>query len=203
MSQAKIRLTNVSPIEEKQEDLEGDSRPDDIFPIRMASVVRVSKLPVIEQTSNIAVNVYKKVKKSNCVFNWSLKKAESTVSKAVKSTEPVVLRLRTPITKVDGLLCVGLDYIEAKVPGIKLPAHEMYANAKQFVTDCAQPCVNCAGAVKGLGVRTLVALRRCVCGRGQYGDYDGQDDEVLILHSVPGETADVSTTEVPASTIRT
>lgn len=72
MSQAKIRLTNVSPIEEKQEDLQGDSRPDDIFPIRMASVVRVSKLPVIEQTSNIAVNVYKKVKVSPLTVNFHI-----------------------------------------------------------------------------------------------------------------------------------
>jgi perilipin-2 len=63
---------------------------------------------------------------ANRVFNWSLKKAEFTVSKAAKSTAPVVLKLQTPILKVDSLLCAGLDFVEAKVPAVKLPPHQVY-----------------------------------------------------------------------------
>jgi hypothetical protein len=66
------------------------------------------------------------LQKHNCVVNWSFKKVECAVSMAAKSTAPVVLRLETPIMKMDNLACAALDYVEAKVPAVKLPPHQVY-----------------------------------------------------------------------------
>ena len=54
-----------------------------------------------------------------------MRKAESTASKVANVTEPVLLKLQGPIGIVDGVLCVGLDYVERKVPSVKLPPNEV------------------------------------------------------------------------------
>lgn len=59
--------------------------------------------------------------------------AESTVHKAVDISKPiagpVVHKLEGPIKTVDGILCSGLDYIEAKIPAVKLPPGEVNINS--------------------------------------------------------------------------
>jgi perilipin-2 len=64
-------------------------------------------------------------KGANSFFNWSLKKAESTASKVANVTAPVLIKLQGPIGTLDGVLCVGLDYVENKVPAVKLPPNEV------------------------------------------------------------------------------
>ncbi|XP_023720376.1 lipid storage droplets surface-binding protein 1-like [Cryptotermes secundus] len=132
-------------------------------PILMKSVERVSKLPVVEETVKIAMNVYGKLKGANCIFNWSLKKVEYTAAKAAESTAPLVLRLQRQIEIVDGLLCIGLDYVEWNIPAVKLPPSQMYENAKQCVSKCAQRCGNCSNAVMDCTASKLQKLRR-ICG---------------------------------------
>lgn len=65
----------------------------------------------------------------NSVTNWTFQTAEDTVHKAVDIGKPIVApvvhRLEHPIKKVDGYLCTGLDYVESKVPAVKLPPGEV------------------------------------------------------------------------------
>lgn len=62
---------------------------------------------------------------SNTYINYALQTAESTVQTAVEKitplAQPVVSHLEGPIKKVDSVLCTGLDYVETKVPCVKLP----------------------------------------------------------------------------------
>jgi hypothetical protein len=37
----------------------------------------------------------------------------------------VLIKLQGPIGTLDGVLCVGLDYVESKVPAVKLPPNEV------------------------------------------------------------------------------
>jgi hypothetical protein len=47
----------------QQDQLAGDTRPDaTVRTVRMTSVARVSKFPVIEESLKIATNIYKKTK---------------------------------------------------------------------------------------------------------------------------------------------
>lgn len=65
----------------------------------------------------------------NTVTNWTLSTAENTAHKAVEIAKPyatpIITQLKEPIQKVDGLLCTGLDYVEEKVPAVKLPPGEV------------------------------------------------------------------------------
>lgn len=66
---------------------------------------------------------------SNQYINWTLSTAESTMNTAVEKitplATPVAARLEGPIKKVDSMLCTGLDYVETKVPCVKLPPGEV------------------------------------------------------------------------------
>lgn len=57
-----------------------------------------------------------------------MKKAESTALKVANVTAPVLIKLQGPIGTLDGVLCVGLDYVERKVPAVKLPPNEVGLN---------------------------------------------------------------------------
>jgi hypothetical protein len=60
------------------------------------------------------------------MINWTLSTAESTVSKAVEHAIPVAEKMEKTLKRVDTLLCSSLDYVEAKVPAVKLPPHEVH-----------------------------------------------------------------------------
>lgn len=62
---------------------------------------------------------------ANLFFNWSLKKAESAVSKVANITAPVLLKIEGPMRKVDNFLLGGMDYVESKVPAVKLSPKEV------------------------------------------------------------------------------
>ncbi|KAK9702600.1 Perilipin family [Popillia japonica] len=97
--------------------------------INLEAVNRISKLPIVETTIDTATNIYTKVKDYNTVTNWTLSTAENTAHKAVEIAKPyatpIITQLKEPIQKVDGLLCTGLDYVEEKVPAVKLPPGEV------------------------------------------------------------------------------
>jgi hypothetical protein len=54
-----------------------------------------------------------------------VRKAESTALKVANVTAPVLIKLQGPIGTLDGVLCVGLDYVERKLPAVKLPPNEV------------------------------------------------------------------------------
>ncbi|KRT85683.1 hypothetical protein AMK59_663, partial [Oryctes borbonicus] len=111
--------------------------------VNLEAVNRITKLPIVESTLETATNIYTKVKDYNTVTNWTFSTAENTAHKAVEIAKPyatpIVTQLKEPIQKVDGLLCTGLDYVEEKIPAVKLPPCElflqMYAGAKGIVTN--------------------------------------------------------------------
>ncbi|KAK9702602.1 Perilipin family [Popillia japonica] len=120
--------------------------------INLEAVNRISKLPIVETTIDTATNIYTKVKDYNTVTNWTLSTAENTAHKAVEIAKPyatpIITQLKEPIQKVDGLLCTGLDYVEEKVPAVKLPPGElflqMYSGAKDLVTNTVGTSVETA-----------------------------------------------------------
>lgn len=66
----------------------------------------------------------------NRLTYWTCSTAENVVNKAVAVGKPiavpVVIKLDRPIKTIDGLLCSGLDYVENKVPSVKLPPKEVH-----------------------------------------------------------------------------
>jgi hypothetical protein len=111
--------------------------------INMESVNRLSKLPMVESTLSTSKNIYDKVKDFNSLTNWTISTAENTVHRAVEVGKPyaapVVHSLEGPLRKVDDMLCSGLDYVEAKVPSVKLPAGEfifqLYSSTKDYISN--------------------------------------------------------------------
>ncbi|KAF7277736.1 lipid storage droplets surface-binding protein 2-like isoform X2 [Rhynchophorus ferrugineus] len=127
-------------------------------PTCMESVNRIVKLPAVEQTIQTVHDIYGKVKDYNNLTNWTLQTAEDTVNKAVTVGKPyatpVIKNLEGPIKKVDDVLCTGLDYVEAKVPAVKLPPKEIYTSTKDYVTSHVNPAVESAKAYVEPAVKT-------------------------------------------------
>lgn len=124
----------------------------------LESVNRISKLPVVESTIQTATSLYEKVKEYNNVTHWTLSTAENTVNKAVEVGKPiatpVIRNLEGPIKKVDDALCTGLDYIESKVPAVKLPPGEIYNSTKDYVQNTVTPAVESAYSYAEPAVKT-------------------------------------------------
>ncbi|XP_030766554.1 lipid storage droplets surface-binding protein 1-like isoform X3 [Sitophilus oryzae] len=135
-------------------------------PTCMESVNRIAKLPAVEQTIQTVHGIYEKVKDFNSVTNWTLQTAEDTVHKAVEVGKPyatpVIEKLEGPIKKVDGVLCSGLDYVENKVPAVKLPPKELilqiYNTTKDYVSSHVSPAVETAKHIAEPAVNTAKGL---------------------------------------------
>ncbi|XP_059488880.1 lipid storage droplets surface-binding protein 2-like isoform X3 [Neocloeon triangulifer] len=100
--------------------------------IPLEAVHRIAKLPMVESSISIANDVYSRVKESNAMINWTLSTAESTMSKAAEHAIPVAEKMEKHLKRVDSLLCSSLDYVEAKVPAVKLPPHELMEKASEL-----------------------------------------------------------------------
>ncbi|KAF5291221.1 hypothetical protein FQR65_LT11456 [Abscondita terminalis] len=116
--------------------------------IHMESINRLAQLPTVEQTVQVATSIYSVVKDCSAITNWSLSTAESTAYKTIQIGKPIVSQFEGPIKRVDDLLCSGLDYVEDKVPAVKLPPGEIffqiYTNTKDYVNSKIQPAVKTA-----------------------------------------------------------
>ncbi|KAK9870274.1 hypothetical protein WA026_006361 [Henosepilachna vigintioctopunctata] len=123
-----------------------------LAPTCMVSVNRIVKLPVVESSIQTATNVYEKVKDLNGYTKWGFETFENTIQSVVETGKPyaipVVQKLDGPIKKVDSVLCTGLDYVESKVPAVKLPPGEilsqLYTCTKGYVHDNVTPKVESA-----------------------------------------------------------
>jgi len=128
----------------------------------MESVNRIVKLPVVEQTLQTAQNIYGKVKDYNSVTNWTLQTAENTAQMAYDVTKPyatpVIKNFEGPIKKVDDVLCSGLDYVETKVPAVKMPPMELilqiYNATKEYYNTHVTPAVETAVSYAEPAVKT-------------------------------------------------
>jgi len=127
--------------------------------ITMESVNRVSEIPVIKSTVQMAQDLYGKVKDYHPTVNSVLSTAESSVkhaSEAVAST--VASKFEGPIKNLDTMLCNSLDYVEEKVPAIKLPPAQMYENTKNAIVSSVEPAIDCVCAIKEYGIERVASI---------------------------------------------
>ncbi|KAK9509738.1 hypothetical protein O3M35_006988 [Rhynocoris fuscipes] len=125
---------------------------------KMESVNRVAQLPLVESTVNMCCNIYDKVKESNAIVNSVLTTAEEKVKQAGETAQPLTAKLEGPIKKVDSMLCTGLDFVEEKVPCIKLPPGELYENTKNAISSTVEPAINAAGALAHQGAQKVASF---------------------------------------------
>nr|XP_012140335.1 PREDICTED: lipid storage droplets surface-binding protein 1 isoform X3 [Megachile rotundata] len=120
--------------------------------LHFESVVRITSLPIVENSIHIAGSVYDRIKRSNYLMSWSLCTAEQSLAIATASAKPAIYALNGPITTIDQLLCKGIDIVEQRVPAIHLPPHLMYCNARAYVNNkIVRPVLMRAGSVKQIG----------------------------------------------------
>lgn len=167
-------------------------------PTCLTSVNRIAKLPAVEQTIQTVHDIYEKVKDYNSVTNWTLQTAEDTVNKAVEVGKPyatpVIKNLEGPIKKVDDVLCSGLDYVETKVPAVKLPPKEIYTNTKDYVSSHVSPAVETAKSYAEPAVKTAKDLIEPVVENVKH-----KVDELIHRHPEQAEEPENANTTPSAS----
>ncbi|EZA55190.1 hypothetical protein DMN91_001455 [Ooceraea biroi] len=157
------------------------------------SVARISSLPIVESGIHIAGNVYRKIKRSNSLMNWSLDTAEQSLAIATATAKPAIFALHGPITTIDQLLCKGIDIVEQRVPVVHLPPHLMYLNTRDYVNNkFVRPVLLRAGSVKQIGSQAANAAA------------DRLDDALTVAdkyvdHYLPADPSDKVVNEVNPS----
>nr|XP_050844111.1 lipid storage droplets surface-binding protein 1-like isoform X2 [Vespula vulgaris] len=116
------------------------------------SIMKLSSLPIVESSIHIAGHVYKRIKSSNYLMNWSLDAAEQSLALAAASAKPAIYTFNGPIMTIDQLLCKGIDIVEHRVPAVHIPPQQMYWNTREYVANkILRPVLMRAGSVKQIG----------------------------------------------------
>jgi perilipin-2 len=154
----------------------------------------------VESGIHIAGNVYRKIKRSNSLMNWSLDTAEQSLAIATATARPAIFALNGPITTIDQLLCKGIDIVEQRVPAVHLPPHLIYLNTREYVSKkIVKPVLMRAGSVKQIGNQAANAAADRLDGALTVADK-------YVDRYLPGDPADkdeVSPTESVSKTKRT
>lgn len=129
-------------------------------PVKLEIFHKLYEIPLIGSSIDLTLSIYNRVRTSNCLSYRVLKTAEKTAVVIRHKTEPIVNLVRTPLTKIDYVLCASLDIVEDKVPCIMLPPGQMVRNTAGFIKDvCTGRCAfNC---VKGTCKFTKKQLVNC------------------------------------------
>ncbi|KAK1120426.1 hypothetical protein K0M31_012406 [Melipona bicolor] len=168
------------------------------------SVTRISNLPIVEYSINIAGNAYARIKRSNSLVDWSLCTAENSFAIATASAKPIanaISVLNGPITTIDQLLCKGIDIVEQRVPAVHLPPHLMYRSAREYVNvKIVRPVLTRAESVKEIGSQAANAAADRLDGALTVADK-------YVDHYLPADVTDgvddVSSSESVSKTKRT
>ena len=161
--------------------------------LHFESVARISSLPIVENSINMAGNVYDRIKRSNSLMNWSLGTAEQSLAIATASAKPAIHVLNGPITTIDHLLCKGIDIVEQRVPAVHLPPHLMYCNAREYVSNkIVRPVLMRAGSVTQIGSQAANAAADRLDGALTVADK-------YVDHYLPADPADKVADEVAIS----
>ncbi|XP_011689799.1 PREDICTED: perilipin-1-like [Wasmannia auropunctata] len=103
----------------------------------MVCTRRLLGLPVFATVTSAFCGAYTAVRGSHETVATLLGYAENGMRAGLEFASPVTGRvaglLETPLKSVDGAVCVGLDFVEEKVPSVKLPPGEIYSNVKDGV----------------------------------------------------------------------
>lgn len=98
---------------------------------------RLLDLPIFATVTSAFCNVYFIVKDSHESVALILDGAENGMRMGLDFASPVTDKiagtLETPLKYVDNAVCVGLDFVEEKMPSVKLPPGEIYENMKNSV----------------------------------------------------------------------
>ncbi|KAF6204229.1 hypothetical protein GE061_002569 [Apolygus lucorum] len=117
---------------------------------KLASLDRISKIPVVESGFEYASGAYTKLKRSNSLVTWSLDTVEGRLTSMVVKSFPL---LELPIGVVDSLVCKTLDEVEQRVPAINYPPEQLMTITKDMVTSkIVQPVLRRADSVKQFSV---------------------------------------------------
>ncbi|XP_012217899.1 perilipin-1-like [Linepithema humile] len=100
----------------------------------MVCTCRLLGLPIFATVRSAFSNAYSVVKDSHESVAFVLGGAEDGMRAGLDFASPVTNRiadtLETPLKYVDNAVCVGLDFVEEKMPSVKLPPGEIYENMK-------------------------------------------------------------------------
>ncbi|XP_050466864.1 perilipin-1-like [Cataglyphis hispanica] len=103
----------------------------------MTCTRRLLALPVFASVSSALRNAYVITKNSHESIAAILSSAEDGVRAGCEFTSPVTGKiadvLETPFKTIDNAVCVGLDFVEEKIPSVKLPPDQIYASMKDGV----------------------------------------------------------------------
>ncbi|CAH1408359.1 unnamed protein product [Nezara viridula] len=102
---------------------------------------KLKEIPLVECAYNTSTDVYKKVKESNGLLEWTLQSAEGAFMTALEVVAPVANKLQQPIQVVDDTLCKGLDVLQEKVPIVKEPPAQIVETAKTKVSQLSASTV--------------------------------------------------------------
>lgn len=120
-------------------------------------MVRVQNIPLVETGIKTAETIYNRVKLSNSLFNWYFTTIENVGNNALETFMPVVQLAEGPLTRIDQVVCKGLDLVEQRVPGVYLPPEMMYWNTKEYMADhFVKPVVKRANSVAKISNAVLL-----------------------------------------------
>ena len=98
---------------------------------------RLMNLPIIASFNSSISEAYTSVKTSNSTVEKILNHTEDGLNEGAKIVSPVALKigetLEEPLKTIDSAICHGLDYLEEKVPSVKLPPGELYENVGEYI----------------------------------------------------------------------
>uniref|UniRef100_A0A1E1X7U9 Perilipin-2 n=1 Tax=Amblyomma aureolatum TaxID=187763 RepID=A0A1E1X7U9_9ACAR len=109
-------------------------------------VTRLSELPAVTSLWETAAQSYARAKANPGLLAYAIGTAEKSAAVALASSKPVMDKLATPISFVDGLACKGLDKLEEVYPDVKKNAPE------QIVSDAVEYGRKKYGDVKDYGI---------------------------------------------------
>lgn len=100
----------------------------------MTCTGRLLALPVFASVSTALCNAYAITKNSHESVAAILGSAENGMRAGLEFASPVTGKianvLETPFKAIDNAVCVGLDFVEEKMPSVKLPPDQIYASMK-------------------------------------------------------------------------
>ncbi|XP_014273197.1 lipid storage droplets surface-binding protein 1 [Halyomorpha halys] len=120
---------------------------------KLKSIQRISKIPVLETSFNIATGIYGKLKHSNRLMQWGFGTVEDVTNFAIDTSFNALPMLELPLTVMDNIVCKGLDTVQQRVPAINYPPEKILTKTKSYVAEnIVQPVLKRADSVKQLGL---------------------------------------------------
>uniref|UniRef100_A0A6G5AEJ7 Putative perilipin-2 n=1 Tax=Rhipicephalus microplus TaxID=6941 RepID=A0A6G5AEJ7_RHIMP len=121
-------------------------------------VNRLSELPAVTSLWETAAQSYARAKANPGLLAFAIGTVERSAAMAFASSKPVVDKLATPISIVDGLACMGLDKLEEVYPDVKKKPHD------QIMTDAVEYGRKKYGDVKDYGITKINDIRSVSAG---------------------------------------